>query len=456
MRALLTIGATLVLLTGCDQRPVIRGDDTIAIIGGTLIDGTGERPRPDTTVLLVDGRIDRIVSSGSVRLDDSVEVFDATGRWILPGFIDAHAHLPERDRLDGFFSALLAAGITAARCPATTTEYGAEIRDRLDAGELTGPTFRVAGGLIDGTGAWFDYALVVTSEDEMRRAVSAQAETGVDFIKFYTMLSPDLVEAGIAEAQRHGVSTIGHLGKTSWIEAADAGIDALTHSGYLGMVSNLVAEKHRAAFEGFFLPNEYGAFDPSLFATLVSAMADDDAPAHQLGRRLAEAGVVVDPNLVNLDASIRGDDAELYERLVPEALRTDFEPHPGTSWWYEGEREAARAALPLFMDAVRILHEEGVLLAAGTDVSNPWMIPGVSFHRELELLVEAGIAPLDVLTIATRNGAMAMKLEDELGTVEPGKRADLVILDADPLADIRNTERVAAVFQRGRRVDRDR
>ena len=403
-------------------------------------------------MVVVDGRIERIVDAGTLRFGPEVEVFRAEGLWILPGFIDVHAHLPERNRLEEFFGTLLDFGITGARCPATTTEYGVEIRDRLESGDLEGPTFRVAGGLIDGVGAWYDYAVVVTSEEEIRAEIAKQANAGVDFVKLYTQMPPDLVRVGILEAHARGVKVIGHLGRTTWLEAVDSGIDALTHSGFFGMASSVVDSSRRESFEGFYLPTEYGQFDPSLFSDWAEAVTDSDEAARELGRLLSDAGVVVDPNLVLLEAMIRGEDEELYRRLAPEELWDQFKPQEGSSWWYEEEKASALAALPHFFRIVRILHEEGATLAAGTDISVQWMFPGISFHRELELLSEAGISNGDVLVIATRNGAEAMGMLDETGTVESGKWADLVLLSADPIEDIRNTEEIAAVFRRGRQL----
>lgn len=451
MRTWALVGLFVVVLAGCDRRPEVEGEGVLAIVGATLIDGTGAPPQDDVAVVVVDGRIDRVVDAASVRFASNVEVIQAEGQWLLPGFIDAHAHLPARDRLPEFFGQLLEAGITAARCPATTTEYGVEIRERLDAGDFVGPTFRVAGGLIDGEGAWFDYAVVVESEAEIRAEVAAQAAVGVDFVKFYTRLPPNLLAAGVEEAHAHGLQAIGHLGMTSWSEAAEAGIDAITHSGFLGMVPDLVSEDRRSAYAGFYQPNRVD-FNPTLFSALASDLAAGDEATRQLATRLVEAGVIVDPTLVVLEAMIRGDDQRLFERLVPPEFRGDFEAHPASAWWYPEWRDGALRALPHFFRAVRILHEEGVLLTAGTDISTPWMIPGVSFHRELELLVEAGITNGDVIVIATRNGARSMGMADEIGTVEAGKRADLVLLSADPLEDIRHTERIEAVFKDGNRI----
>lgn len=441
--------------TGCGSIPTAAPPTTLAITGGTVIDGTGAPPRVGATVIVEDGRIARIVDAGSTPMGEGVDIYEAEGRWIVPGFVDVHAHFPPRSELEHTLQTLLDYGITAARAPATITEYGVDIRADLEDGELTGPTFRTAGALLDGPETPWGFATVVDSEADVRAAVREQAAAGVDFIKLYTLLRPEIVRSAIDEAHANDLEVIGHLGRTTWDEAIEFGIDALTHSGIYGMARSLIPPERRDEFREFFEPNA-DRFDSGLFAAWNEATDDREAIARDLGRRLAAGGTTLDPNLVLSDAVFHGDDPARYERLVPPEARVEFQPHPYSRSWVEADRLHARAAWPRFMEAIRIFHEEGVTLAAGTDLENAWMYPGTSFHRELELLSDTGISNADVLIIATRNGAIAIGLEDELGTIEPGKRADLVILSADPLADIRNTEAIVDVFQRGRRIARSR
>jgi len=443
--------AALALQAACVAPAPAEGSDLLAITDCTLIDGTGAAPRANTTILIRRGRIVRVVEAGSLRLGPGARTLPASGKWVLPGFVDTHAHLPSEERIVEEFQALLDHGITAARSPATDVEHGVEVRGRLQSGRLAGPTYRIAGGLIDGPGSPYEYSAIVTTPDEIRAEVRRQATAGVDFIKLYTLLPPDLVAAGIDEAHRHGLEVIGHLGRTSWLEALDLGIDALTHSGFLGMASSVVPRERRELFREFFMPNDWRKFDPGLFGAWAAAATDEGA-TRDLGRKLARAGTILDPTLALHEAIVRGDDPELYARLAPSDAKHRFEPRPYYEYWSASERAAARSVLPPLFEIVRILHEEGALLTAGTDVYNPWMFAGISFHRELELLAACGIPNEDVLVIATRNGAVALDLLEELGTVEVGKRADLVILSANPLEDIRNTERIDVVLQGGRRV----
>lgn len=445
-RLMVVIGAAVAL--GACQAPLIEGDSIFVVRNGTLIDGTGAPERPNMTLIFEGDRIREIVESGSVRIGANVPSIDATGQWITPGFIDTHAHLSGRATVQSTLTTLLAHGITAARATAEVTAYGVEVRERIAEGELAGPSYRVAGALLDGPDTPYGFASVVATPAEAREEVQQQAAAGVDYIKVYTLLSPPIVQAAIEEAHRQGLEVIGHLGATSWDQALELGIDALTHSAIAGMASSMVPADERPALGELFIPNN--RFDVELFPTFVEAV--DPEVVRQLGRRIAQQGVVLDPNLVLMEAILRGDDVTVFEALMPPERWSEFAPHPYSAGWSDSERAAALEALPLFFDAIRVFHEEGALITAGTDIGNPWMTPGVSFHRELQLLSAAGLDNAAVLQAATRNGAIALGMLEDVGTVEVGKRADIVILSADPLADIRNTAEIVAVYQAGRRV----
>ena len=442
---------TLILLlavgAGCAS-PVADGDGTYAIRNATLIDGTGGPPRPNTTIVFEGGRISQIGDADAIRLGSDATSVDATGQWIVPGFVDTHAHLPGPSQLEGTLQQLLNYGITAARTTASVTDYGVDVRDRIAAGELKGPTYRVAGALLDGPGSPWGFAAIVASPDEAREEVRVQAQAGVDYIKLYTLLPPDVVEAAIDEAHTLDLEVIGHIGRTSWFEAIGFGIDALTHSAIAGLAQSMVKEDDRPMFDEFFIPN--ADFNPDLFGPFL-AMVDTET-VRRLATALASNAVVLDPNLVLMEAVIRGDDPSVFEALMPEEEWSSFAVHPYSAGWSTSTRAQAIDALRHFFAAVKEFHDAGALITAGTDIGNPWMTPGVSFHRELELLVEAGLDEQSVLRVATLNGARAIGLAAELGTVEVGKRADVVVLRADPLSDIRNTAQIVSVYQAGRVV----
>jgi imidazolonepropionase-like amidohydrolase len=444
------IGAALVwACIACSDPVSDRTPAPVVLTGLTVIDVAGGPSLGDRTVVIENGVITAIGADGALPLPDGAEVHDLRGRWAVPGFIDVHAHMPAVEHQPAVLRTLLAFGITTARSPAAVPESGVELRARLERGDVLGPRFRTADRLIDAPGSPWAFAVEVTSEAEIRVEVARQAAAGADFVKLYSQLAPDLIGAAVNEAHARGLRVIGHVGRATWGEAIDRGIDALAHSFVHGFAHSAVPVEDSARFTEFFQPNP--AFDPALFADW-RATIDFSAPRfRQLSEQLAQRRVALDPNLVLAEAIAWGDDAATFARLetqldpIPHAF-----PHPYSAAWTTAQRQAARAAFPKFLEAIRIFHERGVLLTAGTDLQNPWMTPGVSFHRELELLVQAGIPAADVLRIASRNGAESLGVLDETGTIEIGKAADLVILDADPLADIANTRAIRLVVMRGR------
>ena len=255
-----------------------------------------------------------------------------------------------------------------------------------------GSVIRTADRLIDAPGSSWAFAVEATSEAEIRAEVARQAAAGADFVKLYSQLAPDLIAAAVEEAHARGLRVIGHVGRTTWGEAIDRGSDALAHSFVHGFAHSAVPVEDSARFAEFFQPNP--AFDPALFADWDATIDFSAARFRQLSEQLAQRLVALDPTLVLAEAVAWGDDAATFARLEAQldAIPHAF-PHPYSAAWTPAQRQAARAAFPKFLDAIRIFHERGVLLTAGTDLQNPWMTPGVSFHRELELLVEAVSRP---------------------------------------------------------------
>lgn len=438
---------------GCDTNTE-EEDSPLVLHNVTLIDGTGVAPQAASVVIVLNGRITQIGAVKDVAVPEGATVLDMTGHWVLPGFIDMHTHMPgQRGQQEEVLRTLLGFGITTARTPAAgTPAAGVELRDRLARGEVLGPRLFAAGWLINSRGSGF--GIEVGTEAEIRAVVRSQVQDGVDFIKLYVGLTPDLVAAAIDEAHGLGVPVIGHLGRTTWQEAADLGIDFLTHSAIWGMAHSLVPADQRATFRNFFTPN--AAFDPDLFSQW-QAVVDLDGPAAQtLIQSLLDNNVVLDPNLVLAEAVLWGDDPQVLARLeptfAPDAQAATWSvPHPYSAFWSLAQYDEAQQTFPLFLEAIRVFHERGVRLTVGTDLENPRMTPGVSFHRELELLVAAGIPPLEVLRIATHNGAEALGILDEVGTLEVGKLADLLVLTADPMQDIGNTRALELVLLKGKR-----
>lgn len=438
------------LVIGC--QPAVGVDETITLVleHVTIVDGTGAQPLSDGTVSLAGDRIVYAGKTSAAPRAPNAEVLDLTGRWVVPGFIDMHAHLDRGPKSEHFLSQLVAFGTTAVRAPSNPE---VELRDRIASGEVVGPELFLSGVLINGPDSPFGQRGETPSD--YREIVAQDAARGVEFVKLYVGVPLELARVVIEEAHRHGLGVIGHLGETTWAEAAEAGIDALTHSWYAGLIHSVVPDEYREAFRGFYIPPGADGFDASLFRTWRQVVDVRGPEVTGLADLLVQHGIAVDPNLVLGEAVTWGDDPRALERLEPDfampgqAERWRAAPHRYSSSWTDEHRAEAKLAWPLMLEIIRVFHERGVLLTVGTDYLNPWMTPGVAFHREMELLVSAGIPPLEVLSLATRNAAEALGVAEEIGTIEEGKRADLVVLSADPLVSISNTRSIERVFSRG-------
>jgi hypothetical protein len=422
------------------------GDELVILEGATLIDGSGAEARPRSVVVARGGRIVAVGTVGDFRYPSDATVLDLSGQWLLPGFVDVHAHARAAWVLEG----LLAAGITTIRNPSSSVAGGVDFREAAASGAVRGPRVFTAGRVIDAPPGYWPDAAVVATEEEIRAEVRRQANAGVDIIKLYVRLPPELVRAGIDEAHAQGLPVIGDLAATSWTEAARFGIDFVTHG--VPRHSSLLPAGVRATYERDVRTRRAHPFY-RWFELVDLAGPEIDS----MIEALATHGVAVDPTLVAIEAVLRSGDPA-YQVLVdresvPHRVLSDWRGAGLSSRWPADYLRRAADAWPEVLTLARLLHERGVLLLAGTDTPLPWVVPGVSFHRELELLEAAGISRLDVLSIATRNGALALGIVHEAGTVTAGKRADLVVLRADPLRDIRNTRHVAWVMKGGIRYD---
>lgn len=456
MRLMVLVGTMLLCTTSCaPSAEAIPGDDVIALEGATLIDGAGGEPITDAAIVLAAGRVLRVGVVGDFTYSDAAEVVDLRGRWVLPGFVEMHAHLPRSVEARGdTLAQYLRHGVTTV-VDLGAPDAGLALKDH----EFPGPTPHVysAGRIINGPG-WLsgaDLFAMVTSEEEVRAEVRRSVAAGADVIKVYAHLRADLLCTAIDEAHGLGVKVAGHLGVTSWLEAARCGIDMIVHSGIGGPTWELVPGAHRDRFRENILTPVAGLaeYDPSLFAEWRELVDLSDPLFEELVTTLREAGVVVDPNLVVIESIVFSDEPATAQRLSPGA-EVVFGPHRASATWDDRDFDEVQATWPDFLDMVRRFHEAGVPLTAGTDLVNQWITAGPAYHRELELLVSAGIPPLEVISIATKNPAAFLGVAAEVGGVFEGGVADLVVLAADPLADISNTRAIEAVYRGGVHVQR--
>lgn len=435
----------------------------IVITHVTMIDGTGAPPRVDVTVVVRDSNIQRVVPSAGYAPPPGSRVIDGAGKYLLPGFIDMHAHMnvgpehlnPQTNQMRGDYDpqvarislgSLLHFGITTIRDPGGLTEHAVATRDSVARGLIEGPRMFVAGSVIDQTDA---PGLVATvhSPEEVRAEVRRQIAAGVDYIKLYATLTPPMVEAGIQEAHAGGKKAIGHLFLTSWSEAARAGIDGLLH--VVPSSPLLLPPNQRAAFRKG-IHNTRFMFQWFEYVDYASPEIDS------LVTLMVQHHIEHDGTLATFEAMAWGDSARVTRSpdlaYSAPSLVSNWQEFTLTQGWTKADYDSARAVWPKVLEFEKLLYDRGVLVTVGTDANNPWTAPGASYARELELLVAAGIPPLQVIRLATHNGAEALGILDRVGTITPGKRADLLLLDANPLADIGNTRRIAMVMADGRIV----
>ena len=433
---------------------------SIVLENATIIIGDGSLPIENTVVVIKDGKIIKTGIVGQVEYSKNAKVLNLKGKWILPGFMNLHFHINTVEQ-EEVLKTLLQFGITTIRNAAATPEFGVQLRDKIRTSEIVGPRMLTAGELIDIKGGfWSDApnAVGVETIEEMKKEVQRQAKLSVDYIKLYADLPPDLVGAGIVEAKSLGLKTMGHLGKTGWGQAAEMGINTVTHSGTAAPTWELVPQKDQSRFRNFYAPHQKPQFDHTLFAPWRNLVNLDGPEFTQMVSSIVKNNVEVNPTLVICEVMFWGDDPnvrELYEPdYAPVSLRKKWREgrHPYTASWPNESMDEAKKVFKVNQEIVKRLYNAGALITTGTDFPLPWITPGVALHREMQILYEAGIPALDVITIATSNGAKALGILDDVGTVEAGKQADLVILGADPVEDIRNTRKIEKVFLAGKVV----
>jgi imidazolonepropionase-like amidohydrolase len=305
-------------------------------------------------------------------------------------------------------------GVTTIRNPGGPTEQSVALRENVSERKIIGPQIFTAGQLLNTPQIPVPFVeKQVQTEQDVRQEVRNQVATGVDYVKLYVGLTPELVKAAINEAHSNGIKVIGHLYMTSWTDAADLGIDALTHG--VPVSPFLLSEANQQKF----LEARDHPFNHFLWLDLVDLNGPE---INEMIKALVSNNIPVDPTL------------DIYEAIIKE--------YPLNQYLW-----------PKVLQLTKMLYDNGVTILSGSDIPNFELVPGASLHHELELLVEAGIPPLEVIKIATRNGAQALGIEKDVGTIVPGKQADMMILSDNPMDDISNTKKIEAVISDGQFVN---
>ncbi len=435
--ASIVLGA--LLLGACAEQ----GPPRTALMGATILDGRGGTPLRDGVVLVRGATIEAVGARENVLLPRGTKQVDVSGSWIIPGLIDAHAHVA-RWALDRY----VAYGVTTVRDVHNDSDSSFALSEAADLGGGLSPRIYVAGAMIDGTPATYPNATAVTDTRGARQAVDRLSISGAHLIKAYTRITPELMEAIVDEARTFRIPVAAHLGLTDALTAGKIGLTSIEHLSGVPEAAGRADPLFAAHQNGFWAG--WTAFERS-WATL------DSVTLIRLAGQLAETKVTMVPTLAlhevfsQLDDSASATNPDLLSVPADQRAAWNVPEMVNRAGWTSADFAAFRRGRPMQDLFVRAFKEAGGRVVTGTDASNQMLVPGASEHLELELLVGAGLTPAEALRAATRDAA-ALLGADSLGTLVPGKAADLVILSRDPLADIRNTRSVTRVMVRGQLI----
>lgn len=418
----------------------------IALTHVTVIDVTGGAPKRDTTVVIIGDRISAIGDSPTISVPADAQVVDSTGKFLIPGLWDMHVHWYFRDT----FTLFIANGVTGVRQMFGNSDL-LRWRDQIAKGSLLGPRMFVASPIIDGPEPVWPNSISVSNENEGRKAVKRVKQWGADFVKVYSLLPRDAYFGIADEAKQEGITFVGHVpNSVSPGEASDAGQKSIEHlTGILIECSDKETDLRDKLVKAD-SPGARGRVQATALETY------DEKKAAKLFARFAKNHTWQCPTLAVLrSGAYLGDERFRRDgrlRYIPRQLEQRWSLRIANR--NQGGNAGAKKSFQKQLEIVRAMRTAGVPILAGTDTGNPFCFPGFSLHEELALLVIAGLTPVEALRSATLNPAKFFDLEQTLGTIEQGKIADLVLLDANPLEDIRNTQRINAVVSNGRLFDR--
>ncbi len=385
-------------------KPLAEG--RLALVGATLVDATGAPAVPNATVVVDNGRIAAAGPSVSTPVPPGARRIDVAGKTIIPGLWDSHAHLHQIEWIPTYF----AAGVTSVRDMGSEWPLLVAMRKAIRSGTVTGPNLFFA-GLIDGPGLTGFGEFSAATPEEGRAIVRRYHQLGFEMIKIYMALAPEVMAAICDEAHKLDMRCTGHVPNSMDLhEAIDAGMDQLAHFPVRG---DLTTDEGKQQIAHFLAKKT--VFDPTASWGEIG------------GKSAAEPMENIQPVLQHL----------------PRPLLQEHVASLGQS---PSDTATSHAWLARMLANIKAAHDAGVPIIAGTDEG----IPAYSVYRELELYVKAGFTPMDALRAATAVAAQAMRVDKDLGTIAPGKRADLLVLDANPLENISNVRTVRFVMKDGR------
>ena len=401
--------------------------DKLALVGGDVIDATGAPTLHDATVLIQGGRIVAVGVRKDISIPKDAEQMDARGLTILPGLWDMHAHFEQVE----WGPVYLASGVTTVRDVGNETEFITSVRDALASGKSLGPRMFLA-GVVDGDSPFAIGINRINSPKQAMELVDKFHALGFQQMKIYSSVKLENLKAVCAEAHRLGMTVTGHIPNgLNAHQGVEAGMDQINHIQYIADIMHAPFPDSESRLDRF---------------KAVGSMDLSSPEARHAVEFLKQHGTVIDDTLAlfellsasadhpvqSFEPGVEKVAPELSAQLTGVAVPESFAP-------------VVRAMFAKDVEIVGLLHKAGVPIVAGTDQA----VPGYSLHREMELYVKAGFTPMEAIQAATLVPARVMKMDSQLGTVETGKLADLILVEGDPLSSIQDVRRVKYVISNG-------
>ncbi len=451
-------------ISGCSSS----GPSSVAITHVTVIDPVTATTHPDFTVLVQHAQISAVGPSASTRVPEDAIIVEATGKFLIPGLVDMHLHLlgaaePTGSR-DFIFPLLVANGITTVRDMGGDVNLLKQLRQEIASGKRLGPQIFFTGPYLDGDPPYFQPSIAIHNEGEAASAVRLLKSEGVDFIKVQSRLQPQAY-LGIARAAReNGMRFVGHVPDSiSASGASDAGQASIEH--LTGVLLSCSTREEELRARQFAAPPNNNTAQLSVERTRQwqQDLLDSYSPqkAAQLFQKFVANHTAQTPTLPLLIH---------LAYLTPESdlandPRLQYIPGKLRKGWAVGRQAAfANQSAPDFilrkqladrsLSIVKAMSDVGVVIMAGTDSTAPNVFPGFSLHEDLAFLAQAGLTPMQAVQAATSTPAQFLGHSSQQGAIAVGQRGDLLLLDGNPLEDIRNTEKIRAVILNGKYLER--
>ena len=456
---------TILLMLACSVAliaqalsPQVRGfvkvdAPAVALTHVRVIDGTGAAAREDQTVVISKGKIESVSNAASANVPKDAKVLDLHGYSVIPGLVGMHDHM-FYPMGNGIFSEMafsfprlyLAGGVTTIRTTGSIEPYtDLELKKQIDKGETPGPKIQVTGPYLEGAGSWALQMHQLAGPDDATKTVNFWLDQGVDNFKAYMFITPAELSAAVNAAHQRGAKVTGHLCSIGFREAASIGIDDLEHG--------LLVDTE------FFPWKKPGECPEKLDYAFISKLDVESGPLHDMILDLVQHHVAVTSTLPVFEMGVPGRPTiqqRILNALSPDARSSVLNNKVRASdasvirQRYQVDSSPWPAAFKKEMEFEHAFAQAGGLLLAGLDPTGMGgVIAGFGDQREVELLVEAGFTPVEAIHIATANGAQFLGELDRVGTIAPGKQADLVVIKGDPSKQIDDIENVETVFKDG-------